>query len=240
MQTVAAKRFIIALKHPGWGQIFWPHPCFSGRCSSGPDWSRLVYAFTAESMSNKDVPSKDGGAAADDAPKTGMKAKLPMIAMMAVGLAVGGGTGAAVIGPIVAKKMGRAASAQTAPAAAEEEVQGEGGGHGAEGEAGASSGAPTVFMLDNLVLNPAGTGGNRFLLLTVAMETTSSKVNADLQARDPEVRDIVLTALANKTVDQLTAIENREGIKTELIAALTARFGKGTIKRLYFPQFVVQ
>ncbi len=192
--------------------------------------------ITAESMSNKDVPSKDGGAAAEDAPKTGMKAKLPMIAMMAVGLAVGGGTGAAVIGPIVAKKMGRAASAQPAPAAADESSPGEAGGH----EAGAASGAPTVFMLDNLVLNPAGSGGSRFLLLTVAMETSSSNVNVDLQARDAEVRDIVLTALANKTVDQLTAIENREGIKTELINALAVRFGKGSLKRLYFPQFVVQ
>ena len=36
-----------------------------------------------------------------------MKAKLPMIAMVAVGLAVGGGTGAVFIGPMVAKKMGK-------------------------------------------------------------------------------------------------------------------------------------
>jgi flagellar basal body-associated protein FliL len=41
-------------------------------------------------------------------------------------------------------------------------------------------------------------------------------------------------------VDQLTDIANREGIKNEVQAAITARFGKSSVKRLYFPQFVVQ
>ena len=99
----------------------------------------------------------------------------------------------------------------------------------------------TLFsMKENLVLNPAGSGGSRFLLLSVAIEAGSSEMEAGMTARDAELRDIILTSLGTKTVDQLTDIANREGIKNEVLAAITTRFGKTSVKRLYFPQFVVQ
>jgi flagellar FliL protein len=120
-------------------------------------------------------------------------------------------------------------------------------GHAAEADAAADStgtegtkGAPSVHLLENLVLNPAGSGGSRFLLLSVAIETSSANTVTEFQARDAELRDIVLTALGSKTVDELTDISTREGIKAELLSAIGARFGKSVVKRLYFPQFVVQ
>lgn len=194
----------------------------------------------------------------EPAAPSGMKAKMPLIALVAVGLAVGGGTGAAVIGPMVAKKMGRG----TAPAAAsakqhgdEESASGDedadaGGDHAATDEAGKGEGsaegekggetAASVHLLDNLVLNPAGSGGSRFLLLSVAIEAASAAKVAAFKERDAELRDVVLTALGNKSVDQLTDIAGRDSIKTELQTAIIARFGKKSVKRLYFPQFVVQ
>jgi flagellar FliL protein len=172
----------------------------------------------------------------------GFKAKLPLIALVAVGLAIGGGTGAKLVGPMMAKKMGRGAAPAATEAAAPEAAD-----HGAEPEAPAdgkgkegANGAPSVHLLENLVLNPAGSGGSRFLLLSVAIETGGANTVTEFQARDAELRDIILTALGSKTVDQLTDISTREGIKTELLAAIGARFGKGVVKRLYFPQFVVQ
>jgi flagellar FliL protein len=164
----------------------------------------------------------------------GFKAKLPLIVLVAVGLAVGGGTGAMLIGPMMAQKLGRgAAPSQAAAAHAEEPEE-------AAPDSADASGAPSVHLLENLVLNPAGSGGSRFLLLSVAIETSGPNTVTAFQARDAELRDIMLTALGSKTVDQLTDITTREGIKTELLATITARFGKNAVKRLYFPQFVVQ
>lgn len=188
--------------------------------------------------------------AAPPAP-AGIKAKLPLIALIAVGLAVGGGTGAKFIGPMVAQKMGRTTTpvvAHEAQAAAGAAAEGEGGAAkdaegkdgGKEGAASKESDAPAVHVLENLVLNPSGSGGSRFLLLTVAIETDGSKTVTEFTSRDAELRDIILTALGSKTVDQLTDIALRESIKTELQTAIGARFGKTAVKRLYFPQFVVQ
>lgn len=177
------------------------------------------------------------------------KPKMPLlIGMVAVGLAVGGGTGAALLGPMVAKKMGKAPPAAEATKGGEGEKAAAEGEHAApaEGEKAAEGGkegagaeAP-VLMLDNLVLNPANSGGSRFLLLTVALEVSSATTMEEFKKRDAELRDIILTALGTKSVEQLTDISLREKFKTEISAAVESRFGKKTVKRLYFPQFVVQ
>ncbi len=182
--------------------------------------------------------------AAGDAPApTGLKAKLPLIAILAVGLAVGGGTGAAVVGPMVAKKMGKVVQTPVPADSAGE--------HGAEGEAAAAGehaepgkegagGAAAMHVLENLVLNPAGSGGSRFLLLSVAIELGSAKAGEDFTARDAELRDIILTSLGSKSVEELVDMTAREKIKVEVMTAIGARFGKKAVKQLYFPQFVVQ
>ncbi len=166
-----------------------------------------------------------------------------MMAMVAVGIAIGGGTGAVVVGPMVAKKMGKVAPLHADSASAHGEAAADGGGGGEHAAAGGEKGGgaeASVHLLENLVLNPAGTNGSRFLLLTVAIETGTPAVAAEMTTRDAELRDIILTSLGTKTVDQLTDISTREVIKGELQTAIGGRFGKSAVKRLYFPQFVVQ
>jgi flagellar FliL protein len=200
-------------------------------------------------MANEPTPAADAAAPA--------KPKLPvLIGMVAVGLLVGGATGAVFVGPMVVKKMGKvtpvvvAVDGEHGDAAAD----GEGGDHAdasadeaaadgehaapKEGEAKAEGAA--VHVLENLVLNPASSGGSRFLLLTVAIEVGTAKAGEDFKSRDAELRDIILTALGVKTVEELTEIARREQFKTELKTAINAKFGKKAVKSLYFPQFVVQ
>ena len=177
----------------------------------------------------------------EDAPAAPTKAKLPMlIGMVAVGLAVGGGTGAALLGPMVAKKMGKVTPiVASADGAHGEEAAAAEGGHGKEGKEGEAPQA-AIHVLDNMVLNPAGSGGSRYLLLTVAIEVGSPAALESFKARDAELRDIVLSTLGMKQVEQLTDMATREQFKTEIIKAIDERIGKNSVKRIYFPQFVVQ
>lgn len=190
--------------------------------------------------------AKETPKAPENAPSAPAKAKLPiLIGMVAVGLAVGGGTGAALLGPMIAKKMGKATpvavaaqeshGADAADAAAAED-------HSAPADGGTESGTDkaAIHVLDNMVLNPAGSGGTRYLLLTVAIEAGTSAAIESFKLRDAELRDIVLTTLGTKPVDQLTDIATREQFKVELIAAVDEHFGRKSVKRIFFPQFVVQ
>ncbi|MGV3710130.1 MAG: flagellar basal body-associated FliL family protein [Gemmatimonas sp.] len=180
--------------------------------------------------------------------------KLPLIGVLVVGLAIGAGTGAVVVGPMVVNKMGL--NAPLVPAAkssashdAEGEEHGSEGAEGGEGEEAPAdehgekkegAAAPPVTLLENLVLNPASSQGTRYLLMSVAIESGDAAVVAQFTARDAELKDLILSALGNKTVEQLTDITAREGIKTELTEAIKKRFGKKAVKQLYFPQFVIQ
>lgn len=181
----------------------------------------------------------------DAPPKAGIKAKFPLILGIIVGLGVGAGTGAMVVGPATARTMGytlpdSVVQTLNAAAAAKAADHGEEGDHGDEHEGGDGAAAAAVVTLENLVLNPAGSGGARFLLFSVAIECKDALSVTTLQARDAELRDVVITALGLKSVDQLADIGAREEIKTELVAALNARFGNKAVARVYFPQFVVQ
>ena len=180
-----------------------------------------------------------------EAPAGGPKAKLPLIAALLVGLAVGAGSGAMVVGPIVARKMGftHSAPAKGEPGdstASEDGSKGHEAAGGEKGEKGGEAAKPPVLLLENLVLNPASSGGSRYLLASIAIESADQKGVDALTLRIEELKDLILSTLARKTVDELTDITGRDGIKTELIAAITERFGKGSVKQLYFPQFVIQ
>lgn len=181
-------------------------------------------------------------AAAEAEAPSGPKSKLPMIAAIVVGLAVGGGSGAAVVGPIVAKKMGIGAAVHADSTAEGADGAAEEAGHGGEGEKGAKGEAvaPPVLLLENLVLNPAASGGSRYLLMSIAIESVDKAAVDALTLRDAELKDLILATLGRKNVDELSDVAGREAIKVELIAAVKERFGKNSIKQLYFPQFVIQ
>jgi len=188
-------------------------------------------------MASEPTPSTEPSAA--PAP-SGLKKLLPLIVALVAGLAVGGASGAFFVGPAMAKGIvatGVAAPADSAAAgeAGEEHAPAEGE-KGAEGVAAAKS----VHLLDNLVLNPAASGGTRFLLLSVAFELKSAGVLEEMKARDAELRDIVLVTLGSKSVEQLSDMTQREPLKAELRAATEKTFKKGGINRIYFPQFVIQ
>ncbi len=165
---------------------------------------------------------------------SGIKGRLPLIAAIVIGLAVGVGTGAVLVGPAAAKALGFGIAASADTTAPADDAT-------ATADSLASAGAPpAVLTLENLVLNPAASGGSRFLLLTVAMECGGATELASLQSRDAELRDVVLSTLSRKTVDELADVSQREGIKTELLTSLNERFGARSVVRVYFPQYVVQ
>ncbi len=167
------------------------------------------------------APETAEGAA--EAPAGGGK-KLTILGAIA-GLALGGAVGAFVIAP------------KLAPASdvAEVVVEEEGAGH--EGEAKV---AAAVHSVDNLVVNPANTGGSRFLLVTVSIVGKDAAAVEEIAARDAEVRDRIVDFLSGKPVTELGDPAHREALRTDLAAAIGGLFNEGVVKRILLPQFVIQ
>ena len=59
----------------------------------------------------------------------------------------------------------------------------------------------------------------------------------DLEA---EIRDHILALLGKKTVEELTEIRERELIKKEVLDVVSPLFPKGSVLKVFFPQFVIQ
>ena len=139
------------------------------------------------------------------------------IIVAVVASVLGGGAGAYFIGPAVARRA-------TAPVAVDT----------------ARSVDQPIHLMENMVLNPAGTSGTRFLMATVAIEAGTALDADKMNKRDAELRDVVLGIIGARTIDQLATLAEREPIKKEILDSVKAMFGPKSAHTVYFPQFVIQ
>lgn len=151
------------------------------------------------------------------------KSRLVPIIALVVGVAAGGVAGFVGLGMLTAPPTIEAADSK--PARRE---------HGKGDE------KPSLYVLENLVVNPAGTKGQRFLIVTVALEGNTAQEAEDLKHSDPQLRDAFLRILGNKTVDELSDLRLREPLKLELRRGAAAVIGKRDLRAIYLPQFVLQ
>lgn len=170
----------------------------------------------------------------DQPPATPSKSKkILTILAVVVGVVGGGGAGVFLAGPLLAGKVPAASAATVADSGSEADSS------DYAGHEGGAVGAP-VHLVENMVLNPASSGGARFLLLSVAFAVRDAGVVKAMADRDPELRDVILRDLGARTVDELADITLRDSIKVQLRSAIQQRFGKDSVRDIYFPQFVIQ
>jgi flagellar FliL protein len=158
-----------------------------------------------------------------------------LVIALTVGLTMGAATGSFVVGPLLADSSGTEAHGEAAgahgEAAAAEGEHGEGG-HGA---------APAAeYTIQNLVLNPAGSGGSRYLMASVTFGVSDAHGAETLGLRDGAIRDIVVGVLGARTVEQLADMGNRPKIKEEILTQVRGLVGEHAVVEVYFPQFVIQ
>ena len=110
----------------------------------------------------------------------------------------------------------------------------------AEEEEAASEEFGQFKVITDLLINPAGTNGKRFLMVNIGLESKSEDALAELDAKDAVIRDIFLQLLGRRTVEELSSVTAREQLKEELRVAVNGILKEGTIDRLYFTQFVLQ
>lgn len=165
-------------------------------------------------------PPEEEGA---ESPEGGGPSRIALIVVVLFGLAGGGIVGMPTIGPVVGRVL---AERSLNPAS--------GGGHGAE------EGPSPIHLIDNLVVNPARSGGTRFLLTTIAVEVMDASMTEGVAQHDVELRDALIIVLGAKTTDELADISLRPMLVRELGAAIAAIVGPGIVHRVYIPQFVIQ
>jgi flagellar protein FliL len=178
-------------------------------------------------MADPQIPELPTGAAPPIAPVP--KAGKPLMTYLVVAVAtiLGGVVGTMVIAP------------KLVAARAQKEVAAEDGAK--EDEKAPKEEKGPLFKMDNLIVNPAGSQGARFLMVSVAVATPSGEVAEQLRADEAVIRDVVIALLERKSMEMLARPGIRDSIKAELSDTISALTGhSGDKLKVYLPQFVIQ
>jgi len=107
---------------------------------------------------------------------------------------------------------------------------------GGHGEQVASS----FFAVKDIVVNPAGTGGTRFLSISFAFQVDSPEMVDLLESKETIVRDVLITILSAKTVAQLTDPKQKEIIRYQIKKRVSELMEAEELMAVYYTDFVLQ
>ena len=100
--------------------------------------------------------------------------------------------------------------------------------------------AAAQHTIDNLVVNPAGTGGTRFLVVSIALALRDAEAAGSLKARDAELRDAVIGVLGRKSVTELADPDARPALRRQVATVADSLLGRPAVDAVYFPNYVIQ
>lgn len=109
-----------------------------------------------------------------------------------------------------------------------------------KGDHGGAEEASAMVSLGDLVVNPAGTGGRRYLKVQVALELSDPSESGAVEARAPQLRDRIIRELTARTLSELTDPVAKDEMKETIIDELNQVLGEGSVHDLYFTEYVIQ
>ncbi len=101
-------------------------------------------------------------------------------------------------------------------------------------------GVGPMYPLDKFTVNLMSENGRRFLVAKINLEEDSEELTPELDKKTPLIRDIVISILSSKTVEEITTAKGKEKLKEEIISQINRHLDDGEIRHIYFTEFVIQ
>jgi flagellar FliL protein len=103
-----------------------------------------------------------------------------------------------------------------------------------------AKGESVLYAVKDIVVNPPGTGGTRFLSLSLGFELGSVELAREFDDREAVVRDALITILSSKTVAELTDARQKEIVRFQIKKRLSQLLRTEEITGVYYTDFVLQ
>ena len=97
-----------------------------------------------------------------------------------------------------------------------------------------------MFPLDGFTVNLLSDSGRRYLKTTINLELVDEESAAELEAKSPVIRDILIRVLTSKTLEEIATSKGKEKLKDQLVNQINLRLRDGEIRNVYFVEFVIQ
>ena len=97
-----------------------------------------------------------------------------------------------------------------------------------------------IVVIKDVIVNPAGTNGSRLLVTTVGFEVPTAEAKTELEQKEVQTRDVLVTILTGKRLEELTAPEQRETLREEISQRVSKLLRNGKLKNVYISKFIIQ
>jgi flagellar FliL protein len=97
-----------------------------------------------------------------------------------------------------------------------------------------------VFLMEDIIVNPSGTGGTRFLSVSVGFEVGSSETVHLFEKREAVIKDALITILGSKSIEQLSDPKEKEITRFQIRKRTEQLLGIDDLAAVYFTDFVLQ
>lgn len=118
-----------------------------------------------------------------------------------------------------------------------ESSDGHGDGHG---EAVVDADKSDFVTFESIVVNPAGTAGTRFLSCSVSFQMADDKSHSTFERAEVQIKDLLITILSSKSVDELADITSRNKMRREMLNAANQMVAPAAAQAVYLTDFVLQ
>ena len=98
-----------------------------------------------------------------------------------------------------------------------------------------------LVNLEDIVVTLAGASDKpRYLRININVEVPNAIIAEVVSSRLPQLRDMVIMTLSDKTPEDLSTPEGKQGLRDELFRRIDEKMPDGTLMNLYFSDLVVQ
>lgn len=97
-----------------------------------------------------------------------------------------------------------------------------------------------VFSLEPFVVNLSDPAGNRYLRTRMTLELGKEELLEKMDKLVFPVRDKILTILTSKKYQEIHTRQGKKQLRTEITTTVDELLGKGSVKNVYFSDFVVE
>jgi len=97
-----------------------------------------------------------------------------------------------------------------------------------------------VYIVEDLIINPANTDGKRLLLSTLGFDVPTEQDQQELKSKEVVLKDAVISVMSSKELSQLGNMAYRDTLRLEISNKLKQVIPKVKINTIYFSKYILQ
>ena len=97
-----------------------------------------------------------------------------------------------------------------------------------------------VVQYEDIIINLAFTGGDRYFILSLAVVTSSEDAARELVDKEPIIYDFFISWLSKRGEMWYSNFENHNTLRNELKEQISARLQEGYVTYIFFTKYVIQ